>query len=77
MTGPKNRILLLYAFHVFARAGVDSDRFAFVDEHGYLNFNARFEFRSLRGVRRGIARYARFGFGYEKLSQSTEKALPL
>lgn len=48
--GRKNQIELplLYALHIFAAAGVDTDDLALIDEHGHVDDGARLE-RGLLG----------------------------
>ena len=51
---------LLYSRHILARAGVDSDRVAFVDEHRDLEFIACFDGCGFCRIGRGIACDCRF-----------------
>ncbi len=61
--------LLLDSFHIFAGTSVYPDLLALVNEHGNLNFNARFKLGFLGCVGCGVAGNSGFGFGYEKLDE--------
>ena len=61
--------LTLDSAQIFARAGVDLDLFALVDEQGNLDLRARLDGRGLGDVGSGVALDARIGLGNGQLDE--------